>query len=198
MSRSFRINGAAALAAVAFTTACAQPPQDAIDLAAQAEAAATEAGVAEYAPEAMSAVMEAKAALDAELAVQGEKMAMTRSYRQAEELAAAYQAAAEQAASAATEARQKAEEEATLMIADSRMALEESRTLLASAPRGKGSAADLAAMGTDLDAAATLLTEAEAALQAGDFLQARTKATTALDAINRVRDAVTQALTIGR
>lgn len=188
----------AVLAAAVTTTACASPPQDVMDLAAQAEAEAVAAGVEEYAPEVMSPVMEAKAALDAELAVQGEKMAFTRSYRRAEELATSYQEAAQAASAAAAEARQKAEEEATLLISDGRMALDEARGLLATAPRGKGSAADLAAMGTDLDAAGTLLTEAEGALQAGEFLQARTKAATASEAINRVRDAVGQARTIGR
>lgn len=199
MSRISRKHGfAGALAFAVVVSACASPPQEVIDTAAQAEEAAMASGAQEYAPEAVNAVMDAKAALEAELAVQSERMALTRSYGRAEELAVAYQSAAEAAAAEAAAGRQKAEEEATLLLSDGRMALDDAREALATAPRGKGSAADLAAMQADLDAAGTTLTEAEAALQAGAFLEAQTKAMTAIEAIARIREAVSQAEASGR
>lgn len=182
-----------ALVAAASVSACAQPPAEAISAAEAAQQAAVAAGAEEYAPEAMNAVAEAKAALDAEIAAQGEKMSFTRSYGRAEELAAAYQAAADQAVTAAEAGKEQAKQEATTFITEGRMALDEATALLASAPRGKGSAADLAAMKTDLEGAGMTLTEAETALAAGSFLEARTKAVSAREVIDRVKDAVTQA-----
>jgi len=182
-----------ALAAALALTACSKPPTDALNAADAAQQAAMAAGADEYAPEAMNAVAEAKAALDAELAAQGEKMSLTRSYKHAEELAAAYQAAADQATTAAAAAKEQAKQEATTLISEGRMGLDEATTLLASAPRGKGSAADLAAMRADLEAAGVALTEAEASLTNGMFLDARSKATSAKEAIQRVKDAVTAA-----
>lgn len=182
-----------ALVAAVALSACAKPPAEAIALAEQAQQGAMAAGADEYAPEALNAVTEAKAALDAELAAQGEKMSLTRSYKQAETLAAAYKTAADQAAAAATAAKEQARNEATALITESRTALEEVRAMLASAPKGKGSRADLAAMGADLDAAAAGLTEAEDALTSQMYLDARSKASSARTLIDQVRSSIEQA-----
>lgn len=184
---------AMALVAAASLSACAKPPAEAIALADEARQGALSAGAEEYAPEALNAVSEAKAALDAEIAAQGEKMSLTRSYKHAEELAMEYQTAADQATAAATTAKENARTEATNLIAEGRTALEEVRTLLASAPRGKGSRADLAAMGADLDAAAASLTEAEGALTSQMYLDARSKASAARIVIDQVRSSIEQA-----
>lgn len=184
---------ALALVAVVAVTACSKPPQEAIAAGDEAQAAAQAAGAAEYAPEAWIAVTQAKAALDAELAAQGEKMSLTRSYKLAEELAGAYQAAAQQATTAAAAAMEQARNEATTLITESRLALDEATAMLASAPRGKGAAADLAAMKADLEAAGMTLTEAESALSAGTYLDARAKATSAREVIEQVKTAVATA-----
>jgi len=89
-----------ALVAALALTGCAKPPAEAIAAADAAQQAAVAAEAEQYAPEAMNSVAEAKAALDAEIAAQGEKMSLTRSYKRAEELVAAYKAAAEQATTA--------------------------------------------------------------------------------------------------
>jgi hypothetical protein len=188
----------AAFVAVASLSACSKPPAEAIALAEEAQQGAIAAGAQDYAPEALNAVTEAKAALDAEIAAQGEKMSLTRSYKQAETLAAAYKTAADQATTAANAAKEQARNEATTLITESRTALEEVRALLASAPRGKGSRADLAALGADLDAAATGLTEAEDALTSQMYLDARSKASSARLIIDQVRSSIEQAQAASR
>jgi len=188
-----RRNALVALVAVASLSACAKPPVEAITLGEQAQQAALSAGAAEYAPEALNSVTEAKAALDAEIAAQGEKMSLTRSYKQAETLAAAYKSAADHAATAAAAAKEQARTDATNLITESRTALDEVRTMLAAAPQGKGSRADLAAMGADLDAAAASLTEAEGSLTSEMYLDARSKASAAQQMIDQVRSAIDQA-----
>lgn len=197
MSRtSFGVMAAAAVTSLAIGTACAAPPAEAIDLAEQAEIAAVEQDAAEYAPEAMNQVAEARAALDAELAVQAERWSVRRSYQRAEELAMAYEQASVAAATAAGEATQAARSDAQLLIEDTRHAIDEVRGMLALAPVGKGSRADLAMLGGDLDLAASALMEAELALQSESFLEARSKASGAREGVERVRSALTQATTM--
>lgn len=189
-------NRSRALAVVLTTVAvaaCAKPPADAISAGDQAQSAAMAAGAEEYAPEAASAVTTAKAALDTELAAQSERMALRRSYKHAEELAAAYRQAAEQATTAATSAKEAARQQAMTLITESRAALDEVTGMLAAAPVGKGSRADLAAMRTDLETAANGLTEAEASLNAEKYLEAQSQATSARQIIDQVKAAVEQA-----
>jgi hypothetical protein len=187
------LSAAVVLLAVTTLSACSKPPAEAISAAEAAQQAAMAAGVAEYAPEAMNAVSEAKAALDAELAAQGEKMSLTRSYSHAEELAAAFKSAAEQATASAAAAKEQAKADATTMIGEGRMALDSAMAMLAAAPVGKGSRADLAAMKADLEAAGMSLTEAEAALTGELYLEAKSKAAAAHEVIGRVTMAVEQA-----
>jgi hypothetical protein len=184
---SFAFGAALALAA------CGSPPNESINTAEQAQETAEAAGAAEYAPEAYNAAVQAKAALDAEMTVQNERMALRRNYGRAEELATAYQTAAEQAATAAVEAKEQARQEATDLIAQTRSELDEVRSMLATAPVGKGTSADLAALRGDLETADTGLTEAETALTEERFLEARTKATTSRDLVAGVRSSIEMA-----
>ena len=141
----------------------------------------------------MSEVTRAKAALDAELAAQQERFALRRSYQRADELATAYHEASERASSAAQAGREQARADATALIEESKLLLEEVRGMLAAAPVGKGTRADLAVMNADLDQAGTQLTEAESLLGSGEFLAAKSLASSAREAIDGVKAAVEQA-----
>lgn len=186
------------LVATAAVAACAKPPTQAISQADQADKAALAAGAEEYAPDAVGKVTQAKAALDAELAAQGERMALRRSYKQAEQLAVAYQQAAEQATTAASTAKEQAKQDATALISESQTALDEVKGVLAAAPVGKGSRADLAALRTDLETAGNNLAAAQASLTAEKYLEAKTQATSARDLIDKVKAAVEQARSMRR
>lgn len=192
------LSAALAVVLVSSLTACSKPPAEQISAGETALQTAMAAGVSEYAPEAMNAVNEAKASLDAELAAQAEKMSLTRSYKHAEELAVAFKNAADQAATAAGAAKEQAKTDATQMIADGRMALDSTMAMLAAAPVGKGTRADLAAMKADLEAAGLSLTDAETALAGEMYLEAKSKSAAAHEAINRVKMAVEQARSMGR
>lgn len=180
------------LAAMLAVTACS-PPTETISAGELAQQSAIAAGAEEYAAEAMASVAQAKASLDAELAAQQGRFVLRRSYRRAEELATTYRTASEQAASAAGAGREQARSDATALIAESRILLGEVRGMLAAAPVGKGSRADLAAMNADLDQAATLITEAETLLGVEEFMEAKSRATSAREAIDGVKSAVEQA-----
>lgn len=197
MSRN-RSRVAVAVLVTLAVAGCAKPPVDAIAAAEDAQRTAMAAGAQEYAPEAVSVMTEAKAAMDAELSAQNERMFLRRSFKQAEALAVAYRQAADQATSTANSAREQARQEATTLITESKMALDEVNGLLAAAPVGKGSRADLAAMKADLETAANGLAEAEASLTAERFLEAKSQATSARQIIDQVKASIEQARTMRR
>jgi hypothetical protein len=173
---------------------CAEVPQADIDAAKASVEQATTAGAAEYAEESYRMVQEAQTALDAELAAQADKFALTRSYSKATELASALKAASEKAAQDAVAGREAAKGEAMTLIADAKAALTQAQETLAKAPKGKGTAQDLAALKADLDTAATSITEAETAFATDAFREAKTKAEAAKAACASVVAAVEQAM----
>jgi hypothetical protein len=171
---------------------CGTPPTAEIDAAKTAVTGASTAGAAEYAPASLTAAQDAQAALDAELKAQDGKT--FKSYDKAKELALAAKAAGEKATADAAAGKEKAKADATQGIADAKTALTEAQGLLGKAPKGKGSAADIAAMKTDLATAATTITEAEAALGESKFLDAKAKAESAKNAATTVKTAVEGAM----
>ena len=173
------------------TIGCGAPPTADIDAAKAAITNATTSGATDYAAPSMKAAEDAQAALDAELKAQEGKW--FKSYDKAKQLAADAKAAGEKAAADAATGKEKAKADATQAIADAKAALTETEGLLAKAPKGKGSAADIAAMKTDLTTAGTAVTDAEAALGNGKFLDAKAKAESAKSAAAAVKTAVEEA-----
>ncbi len=179
-----RISVLSVLAGVAlFTAACAKEPTEALTAAKTALEAAKTAEASDYAPEALAAAETAQAALEAELKAQGEKFALTRSYTKAAELATA---AAESAATAAAAGKEAMKVEATALVAGVRAAVETTKQVLAKAPKGKGSAADLEAMNADVAAVETSLPDMDAALAAGKYKDAKAKADAAKATLDKI------------
>lgn len=171
---------------------CGAAPTADVDAAKTAITNATTAGAADYAASSLKAAEDAQAALDAELKAQDGKW--FKSYDKAKELAVAAKAAGDKAAADATAGKDQAKADATQGIADAKTALAAAEELLKKAPKGKGSAADLAAMKTDLTTAGTTITEAETALNDGKYLDAKAKAESAKNAAATVTTAVEEAM----
>jgi hypothetical protein len=170
---------------------CGTPPTADIDAAKTAITSAGTAGAADYAPASLKAAEDAQAALDAEMKAQDGKW--FKSYDKAKELAGAAKAAGDKAAADAAAGKEKAKADATQGIDDAKAALKDAEALIAKAPKGKGSAADIAAMKTDLTNAATTITDAETALTNGKFLDAKAKAESAKNAATTVKTAIEEA-----
>lgn len=174
------------IVALVIVAGCSKPPQQEIDALSTAMDDARSAEASTYAADSYRAAEDAKAQLDAELKAQEEKFALFRSYSRAKELAAEAQAKANQAAADAEAGKARAMEEATALIADARTALETARAALAKAPRGKGTQADLAMMGSDLDGVESTIMEAQSAFDAGSYIEAKSKAEAAMSSANTV------------
>jgi len=191
MIRKMCLTTVVGLAAMA--AACAQPPTAEIGAAESAIAAAETAEAETYAADVYAAAQEAQSALQAEMTVQQEKFAPLRSYTKVTELAASAQAAAETAAQEAAAGKERVRAETAQLIVEAKAAVEEATLLLESAPQGKGSQADIAAMKADLAAVGLSLGEADVAASASNFTEARNKAESALAAAAKVKTSIEDA-----
>jgi hypothetical protein len=171
---------------------CGSPPKADIDAAKAALEQATTAGAGQYAAESLKAAQDAQTALDAELKAQQGKW--FGSYDKAKQLAVAAKAAGEKAVADAAAGKEKAKADASAAVNEAKTLLTEAQALLDKAPKGKGSAADIEAMKGDLTTAGTAITEAETALGAERFLDAKAKAESAKAAATTVKTAVEAAM----
>jgi hypothetical protein len=173
---------------------CASPPQADIDAAKAALQQATSAGASEYAADSLKAAQDANAALEAELKVQQDKFSMFRSYSKAAELATAAKLAGEKAQQDAVAGKEAAKTAASAAIDEAKTALAQATDLLSKAPKGKGTAADLEALKTDLTGAESTIGEATTAFTAERYLDAKAKAEAAKTAAGNVTAAVEAAI----
>jgi len=191
-----RINGivCAMVVLALFAVGCSKAPQAEIDAAKTSldQAAAAEADV--YAPDEYAAAEDAMKQLETELALQQDKSALFRRYGKASELAGAVRTAGETAAAAAVAGKEQVKSEAADLLASTRDLLAEVESMLAKAPTGKGTQADLAAMKADLEGVGTSLDEADAAYEAGSFMEAKTGAAAAQTVLEQLKADITAAI----
>lgn len=180
----------ALIAGVFVLVGCAAEPTEKITAANDAYQRASAPEVAEYAPDSVNAATEVKSKLDAELHAQNDKLGIFRKYDQTAELAAQLKSTSESAVTSANTAKEKARTEASAAIADARRAVEEARSLLAEAPAGKGTQADVVLLKSDLDGVDSSLKGADDDLQAGRYKEARSKADTARQSAEDVKNQV--------
>jgi hypothetical protein len=166
---------------------CAKPPQADIDAARQALNAAKTPDATEYAPDSLSEAENAMALVDAELKTQQDKFALFRSYEKTAELVRTAKAAAEKSVADTAAAKEKARNEASQAINDVRTQLTEAKALLEQAPKGKGTQADIAAMKADLDGIEMGLSELDATFANQRYLDAKAKAASAMQNIQRIK-----------
>jgi len=183
-----------AVLVLAFMVGCAKPPQPAVDAANQAVEAAKAAEASDYAPDSLRAAEDAVASLNTELKAQEEKFALFRSYKKAEELAAAAKTAGEQAKTDADTNKEQAKQAATTAIEGLKTALADAKAMLEKAPRGKGTQADLEMMKADLAGVESAIAEAENSLNAGKYKDAQAKADAAMTTVTNTKTAVETAI----
>lgn len=182
------------IAAAALTLAgCAQAPTAEVDDARHALDAAQTAQAQQYAPESWNAASDVKTSLDAELSAQEGKWAPTRSYVKAKALAADLKSAADKAAQDAATGKEKAKSEAQDLMTQARTAYDRSRNALSSAPRGKGTEADLASLKSDEQGIDTTLSEMQKSFDSGDYLAAKSKAQAAISAAEQIEKEIAAA-----
>jgi hypothetical protein len=155
---------------------CAKEPAVEITAARDAIQKAQTAEAEQYASPALAAAQDAQARLDAELKAQAEKFALFRSYAQTAELAQAAAKAAQNAETEAAQGKETARGEAETAITNARAAIDRAKLLLAQAPVGKGSQADIQAMTNDITGMEQSLADITAVYESQSYKEAKAKA----------------------
>lgn len=117
----------------------------------------------------------------------------TRNYDKAKALLASATAAAQRARSQAQAAKQKAQAEADTSLFNEKAAIAEARGLLAKAPKGKEGKTVLEAIGNEISAVETSMTEAEKVRSDGNFAEALDKSKAGIAKLDGIKAELTAA-----
>lgn len=172
---------------------CAGEPVEDVRAADSALEEARRLDAATYAADEWQDASDARARLDAELEAQEDRFALFRSYGQARNLALETRTAAKNAEERAIQGKQQARDEASALLAQARDAHARAQQALESAPGGKGTRADLAALRADASAIETTLAEMQQAFDAEDYLTAKARAEAAVQAAEEVARQIEEA-----
>ncbi len=179
---------------LALLSGCAKAPQQVVDAANAALQAAEEAQANLYVPDLYNAAKDSLNAAMEEINAQGSKFALTRNYGRAQQLLEAATKAANDAQAAVAVKKEEVKAEAQNLMAQAQTAMEETKNLLAKAPKGKEGKEVLEQMQAELSGAETALTEATGAMDSGDFIGARDKVKAALEKANSLNQELADAI----
>ena len=184
--------GISVMLMAALLVGCAKPPTAEMDAAKVAMDSAVAAGAGKYAVEGLKSLNDAWAAAQDEVKKQEGKL--FKNYDNAKAIIAKVTSDAAALKIETETKKEQAKQEAAAAQTAAVAAVEQAKALLAEAPTGKGTKADIEAMKTDLVTAGTAITEAETALAAGKFLDAKAKAESAKTTASAVKTAVEAAM----
>ena len=165
--------GLAAIAMVAFLSSCGKVPQEKIDATNAAITAAQTAEAAVYVPAAFAAVQDSMKAINAAVEVQKSKLFKKFgpvTIKLDETLAAANKAATDAVAK-----KEEVKKEVETSLAAVKAVIEENKTLITKAPRGKEGAAVLEQIKTEMATIEASVAEAQAAYDKGTYMDASNK-----------------------
>lgn len=154
---------------------CAKPPTDKLAAAEKAISEAREAGASAYMAEDYAKLEGMLATAKKEIADQDAKIALTRDYEKADQLLTAVQTDAVRATAEAGKKKEEAKVAALQAQQAAQDAVKKTQVLVAKAPVGKDRAA-VEAIKADAQGLNASLSEVQAAVDAGDYLTAQTKA----------------------
>jgi hypothetical protein len=165
--------GLAAITMVAFLSSCGKVPQAKVDATNAAIAAAQTAEAGVYVPAEFAAVQDSMKAINATIEVQKSKLFKhfgPVTIKLDETLAAANKAATDAVAK-----KEEVKKEVETSLAAVKAVIEENKTLITKAPRGKEGAAVLEQIKTEMATIEASVVEAQAAYDKGNFMDASNK-----------------------
>jgi len=160
------------LVALTLLSRCSSAPDQHLSETERAVNAAQESEVQTYAPELVQEAEQALEQAKSEIQEQNEEWFFSRDYTRATQLLDEAARAAEQAKAETASRKEQVRRNAESAEGRVAEAVESARTALDTAPRGKGSAADLEAFARDLSEAESLLQKSRAQLQSEDYSEA--------------------------
>jgi hypothetical protein len=189
--KAMRTSWAVALGLV--LAGCAQPPNADIDAAHHALDEARQAQAAEYAPQSWNAAQDAESKMQGELNAQEQRWSALRTYTVARQLAQDTKAVAERSRDEAVAGMERVKSEASTLMAQAREEVGRAHAAITTAPRGKGTEADLASLKSDAASIDDTLAEMQKAFDEGKYSDAKAKAQAAIDAAKKIEGEIEQA-----
>ncbi len=181
-----------AVAMIVTLAACAKQPTQEMDGAKAAVDAAIAAGSDKYAKEEVKGLNdELTAALD-EIKVQDGKF--FKNYDKAKEILAKVKTSADALTAEIPARKEKAKADAQAAIDAAKTAVNDAKAMLAKAPRGKGTKADIEALKADVAGLEASITEAEGLMGTEDYIGAAEKANAVKDKAAEVSSQITAAI----
>jgi len=162
------------LVMVSTLVACGKQPVEEINATKAAMEAAVSEGANKYVADEYKVVDGALVAAMEEVKLQDSKM--FKNYDKAAQMLAQVKADSEALKTKAIAEKQRLMDQATADLAAAKTAVATAGDLVANAPKGKGSAADIMAMKADVAGLETALAEVQPLIDAGDFAAASEKA----------------------
>jgi len=185
--------GLAAIAMVAFLSSCGKVPQAKVDATNAAIAAAQTAEAAVYVPAEFAAVQDSMKAINAEIEVQKSKLFKKFgpvTIKLDETLAAANKAATDAVAK-----KEEVKKEVETSLAAVKVVIEENKTLITKAPRGKEGAAVLEQIKTEMTTIEASVVEAQGLYDKGSYMDALNKVKAANERATGINTELKDAIT---
>jgi predicted small lipoprotein YifL len=184
--------GLAAIMMVAVLVSCGKKPQAEMDAANAAVEAAKTAEANVYLPAEFTAVQDSMNAVNAEIEAQASKM-FKKFGPVKEKLAQATSMANELAVNTAAK-KEEVKKEVETALAAMKSLLEENKTLITKAPRGKDGAAALEQIKTEMAGMETAASDIEAAYNNGAYMDALNKVKASNDSAVRINTELKDAI----
>jgi hypothetical protein len=165
--------GLAAIAMVAFLSSCGKVPQAQIDATNAAIAAAQTAEAAVYVPAEFTAVQDSMNAINANIEVQKSKL--FKKFGPAKIKLDATLALANKVAADAAAKKEEVKKEVETSLAAVKAVIEENKTLVTKAPKGKEGAAVLEQIKTEMTTIEASVAEAQGLYDKGSYMDANNK-----------------------
>jgi hypothetical protein len=194
MKRTSTLRSVVALFVAALLIGCAEVPQEQIEKAQAALAAAIKADAERYAPAELMAAQDSLRAAMAEIDRQKSSFALVRRYDDVVQKLQSATIAANHAFDRAKAIKDTAYSETLDFLKQARAAVDSGQALLQQTPKGKDDLVALEAIQTDLTAVEADIAKADSLLSTGDLLMAREKAKACLAEVNAIREKLKDAI----
>jgi hypothetical protein len=171
---------------LALAIGCAKAPDDQVTITRSVLDSVQVAEVEKYAPEQYRAAKDSLDAAMAEIEKQNSKFTLTRRYGKAEAQLEAAQDLARTAAEQAVAKKEALKAEAQDLLTQMQAELEQAKTLIAQAPRGKGEAAAVQSISSDIAQLEVTATEVSNAMAQEDYVGAHEMAKAGLEKIQSI------------
>ncbi len=175
-----------------FLVACGKKPSAEIESAESAVNAVVSEGLGKYSPEDEKKLKDALAAAMEEVKLQDGKT--FKNYDKAKQMLAEVKKSAEEMKASLPAKKEEAKKKAVKVLESAKSAVNEAKSLLAKAPKGKGTAADIEALKGDVKGLEESLREVQALIDKEEYGEAVTKANALKEKASGVSSQITQAL----